>query len=82
MNKTELTQIPGIGKRMAEHLVNAGYPTIESLKGQSPDLIYAKACTSGMMDDRCALYQFRLCVAYAEDKITDPAKLKWYNWKD
>ncbi len=36
------TKIPGIGKRMAQHLVNAGYPDIESLKGQSPEEICAK----------------------------------------
>ena len=41
-NKTDLTQIPGIGKKMAEHLINAGYPDIESLKGQDPEEIYTK----------------------------------------
>ena len=79
---TNLTQIPGIGKRMSEHLVNAGYSTMESLKGQKPEEIYTRAVLGGMMEDRCALYQFRLCVAYAEGTITDPEKLKWYNWKD
>ena len=37
---TDLTIIPGIGKNMAKHLANAGYPTIESLKGQDPDEVY------------------------------------------
>lgn len=41
---TDLTQIPGIGKKMAQHLTGAGYPDIESLKGQNPKEIYAKHC--------------------------------------
>ena len=40
--KTDLTQIPGIGAKMARHLINAGYPTVESLKGQNPEEIYQK----------------------------------------
>jgi hypothetical protein len=32
--------------------------------------------------DRCALYQYRLAVAYANGPITDPEKIKWWNWKD
>ncbi|MDR1218644.1 MAG: helix-hairpin-helix domain-containing protein [Treponema sp.] len=32
--------------------------------------------------DRCALYQYRLAVAYANGTITDSEKLKWWNWKD
>ncbi|MCL2539879.1 MAG: helix-hairpin-helix domain-containing protein [Firmicutes bacterium] len=82
MNKSELMQIPGVGKRMAEHMTKAGYPTIESLKGANPDEIYAKSVMAGMMDDRCALYLYRLCVAYANNEIKTPEQLKWYNWKD
>ena len=80
---TDLTQIPGIGKNMAQHLINAGYPDIESLKGQDPEDIYQKDCLSqGVKVDRCALYVYRLAVAFAEGSITDPEKLKWWNWKD
>lgn len=39
--KSEVTKIPGIGINMAEHLIRAGFPTIESLRGKSPDDIYA-----------------------------------------
>ncbi len=35
--KSELTKIPGIGINMAENLIRAGFPTIESLHGKSPD---------------------------------------------
>ena len=56
-NETDLTQIPGIGKRMAQHLINAGYPNIASLKGQNPEEIYLKDCLfQGAKADRCALY--------------------------
>ena len=80
---TDLIQIPGIGKNMAQHLINAGYPDIESIKGQDPEEIYQKDCLfQGVQVDRCALYCYRLAVAYAEERITDPEKLKWWNWKD
>jgi hypothetical protein len=35
-----------------------------------------------MQVDRCALYAYRLAVAYANGEIKDPEKLKWWNWKD
>ena len=38
--KSDLQVIPGIGKNMAQHLINAGYPTVESLKKQDPEEIY------------------------------------------
>jgi len=80
---TDLTQIPGIGKNMARHLINAGYPYMESLKGQDPEAIYRQDCLfQGVQVDRCALYAYRLAVAYAEGTVTDPEKLKWWNWKD
>jgi hypothetical protein len=81
--KSELEQIPGIGKNMAEHLIQAGYPTLASLKGQDPEQIYAADCRQqNALVDRCALYAYRLAVAYADGTITDPEKLKWWNWKD
>ena len=45
--KSDLTKIPGIGKNMASHLIDAGFPTKESLKGKSPDDIYAAVCAFG-----------------------------------
>ena len=83
MEQTDLIKIPGIGENMAQHLINAGYPNIASLKGQNPEEIYRKDCLfQGVHVDRCALYCYRLAVAYANGTITDPEKLKWWNWKD
>jgi hypothetical protein len=65
---TDLIKIPGIGKNMAQHLTRAGYPNIESLKGQDPDEVYTKNCiASGIQVDRCALYCYRLAVHYADN---------------
>jgi len=84
MNKTNLTQIPGIGARMAQHLINAGYPDIASLKGQDPEEVYQNDCLfKGFQEDRCALYCYRLAVHYADhDGQIPPDKQKWWNWKD
>ena len=52
---------------MAEHLIRAGFPNIESLRGKSPDDIYAADCIAqGMPVDKCALYCYRLAVHYAD----------------
>lgn len=64
--KQDLTQIPGIGKKMAEHLKNAGYPNIESLKGQNPEEIYLKDYTPRKIKNRHCLRKgnadfFRYC---------------------
>jgi hypothetical protein len=81
--KSELERIPGIGKNMAEHLIDIGYTSIESLKGQDPEKIYLRDCSyQGRKVDRCVLYVYRLAVYYAENDTREPGKLKWWNWKD
>jgi hypothetical protein len=81
---SDLTKIPGIGKNMAQHLIDAGYPDIESLKGQNPDEVYAKDCLAkGFTVDRGALYCYRLAVYYADhDGELPEDKQNWWNWKD
>ena len=39
---TDLTKIPGIGKKMVQQLINVGYPDIQSLKEQNPEEIHMK----------------------------------------
>ena len=82
--KSELTKIPGIGKNMAQHLIKAGFPTIESLKGKDPEDIYLADCEAqGVMVDRCALYCYRLAVYFAEHNGELPTdKQNWWDWKD
>jgi hypothetical protein len=83
--KSDLERIPGIGKNMAQHLINLGYPTVTSLKGQNAEEIYNKDCVfHGGHVDRCVLYVYRLAVWFAENdgRPLDPKKLKWWNWKD
>lgn len=82
--KTDLLKIPGIGKNMAEHLIRAGYPNIESLKGQDPQEVYTRDCSAqGMPVDRCALYAYRLAVHFADNNGQLPTdKQSWWNWKD
>jgi hypothetical protein len=86
MRQTDLTKIPGIGARMAKHLVNAGYPDIESLKRQDPDEIYAKHCLlngAGNQSCKCVLYCYRLAVHYADNNgKLPPDKQNWNDWKD
>jgi hypothetical protein len=68
---------------MAKHLIDIGYTSIESLKGQDPEEIYLKDCSHhGRKVDRCVLYIYRLAVYYAENDNHEPDTLKWWNWKD
>ncbi len=82
--KHELERIPGIGKNMAQHLIAAGYPTVESLKDANPDEVYTKDCIAqGYAVDRCALYCYRLAVHFADnDGVLPQGKKNWWDWKN
>jgi len=78
-----LTQIPGIGKSIANDLINIGITKVDSLKGKDPQKLYEKSNKyAGVVQDRCLLYVFRCAVYYASNKKHEPEKLKWWNWKD
>ena len=82
---TSLREIPGIGERMETHFRNIGVSCVEELVGRSPEELFELNCKfKGFRDDPCALYVyvFRLAVYYAENPVRDPAKLKWWYWKD
>lgn len=80
---TSLETIPGVGPNMADHLRAVGIECVEDLVGQDPQDIYERDCIAQKQPvDRCALYVYRLAVAYAQGDIHDPEKLKWWNWKD
>jgi len=81
----ELTVIPGIGKSIANDLVNIGINHVADLKGKNPEKLYNKLNEhSGYVQDRCLLYAFRCAVYYAEtpEEKQKAEKLKWWNWKD
>ncbi len=82
-NKTELQNIPGIGKSMERDLLDLGIESISALKGKNPEDMYANLMKlRGSYIDRCVLYVFRCAVYYAENDIREPELLKWWNWKD
>lgn len=81
--KSELRKIPGVGEAIEQDLINLGYTTIDSLKGQDPEEMYWRDCEiQGFKIDRCQLYVYRLAVYFAENETHEPEKLKWWNWKD
>lgn len=81
--KTDLLEIPGVGKSIKKDLENIGITCVEDLKGCDPEELYFKdSLHKGFQDDRCILYVFRCAVYYAENEIREPEKLKWWNWKD
>jgi hypothetical protein len=82
--KSELEQIPGIGKTSAKNLARIGIFKIDDFKNQDPEELYERWCI-GAQDpsdlDRCVLYTLRTAVYYANGG-RDEDKLKWWNWKD
>jgi hypothetical protein len=81
----ELQTIPGVGKAVASDLYQMGYTSIQSLRGQDPELMYIMHNDlKGQVQDICMLYTFRCAVYFAEtnEEERDPQKLKWWNWMD
>ncbi len=78
-----LREIPGVGPRIAAYLEGVGIRKVADLKGRDPEAVYDAMCRAqGVRIDRCLLYVCRLAVYYAGAKRPDPAKLKWWLWKD
>ncbi|MFZ6011042.1 MAG: helix-hairpin-helix domain-containing protein [Bacteroidota bacterium] len=89
MNKKEtisaLTEIPGVGKSIANDLWNIGIRSVGDLKNGDPEMLYDLSNRyAGQVQDRCLLYVFRCAVYYAstDKKKHNAEKLKWWNWKD
>ena len=81
----EMKQIPGVGVSIANDLYNIGIRSVAQLKGKDPQKLYNESNKyAGAIQDRCLLYVFRGAVYYAEtpEEQREPAKLKWWNWKD
>lgn len=78
-----LREIPGIGPSIAADFEGVGIRQVADLKGRDPEAIYEAICRAqGVRIDRCLLYVCRLAVYYASAKRRNPAKLKWWLWKD
>lgn len=81
--RADLMTIPGIGKNIAQDLIEIGITCIDDLKGKDPEDLYRKDCLhKGYEEDRCQLYTFRCAVYYADHEEHEPEKLKWWYWKD
>lgn len=79
----DLMEIPGIGKSLAEDLMNIGVRKVSDLKNKDPEKLYKKLCAyEGVRLDPCVLYTFRCAVYYASNSRHKPELLKWWNWKD
>ncbi len=81
----ELTIVPGIGKSIAQDLVNIGINRVADLKGKDAEQLYDQSNKlAGCTQDRCLLYTFRCAIYYAETpkERRETEKLKWWNWKD
>lgn len=77
-----LLEIPGIGKSLAEDLMNIGIRKISDLKNGDPEKLYQKLCRyEGVRLDPCVLYTFRCAVYYASNQRHNAELLKWWNWK-
>ena len=80
--KEQLTDIPGVGRSIAQDLVNIGIRSVSDLKGKDPEKLYSLSNQyAGVVQDRCLLYVFRTAVYFAEGGRASE-KLKWWNWKD
>lgn len=80
--RSELEQIPGVGKAIAEDLNNLGIHQVQELRNQDPEILYQKLCDhEGKPVDRCMLYVLRCAVYYASTKNPEPELLKWWSWK-
>ncbi len=83
MKGSPLTEIPGVGARIAAVMETLGIRRVADLRGRDPEELYLRECAmKGYQEDRCALYVWRAAVYYADHKERDPEKLKWWYWKD
>lgn len=79
----ELQTIPGVGPSIAGDLRALGIRRVADLRDQDPEALYQRSnALRGVQQDRCLLYVFRCAVYFATEARPDPARLKWWAWKD
>lgn len=80
-----LMQIPGVGKSIAQDLIDIGIYQVSDIKLYEPEQLYQMSNEfAGCKQDRCLLYVFRTAVYYANTpkQQHEAEKLKWWNWSD
>lgn len=78
----ELQIIPGVGKSIAQDLLNIGITKVSDLKKKNPEKLYQQMnAYYGVKQDICLLYVMRCAVYFASHKKHEPEKLKWWNWR-
>jgi len=85
MNKSlkELQLIPGVGKSIAQDLLNIGITRVSELKNNNPEKLYEQMNRYyGTKQDICLLYVMRCAVYFASNKKHQREKLNWWYWKD
>ncbi len=79
----DLTEIPGVGRSVADDLIQMGITKVSDLKDKDAERLYNKSNRqAGTVQDRNLLYMFRCAVYFASNDKHDDEKLKWKNWKD
>ncbi len=79
----DLRQIPGVGPRVAQMLVDLGIRRVADLRTRDPQRLYEQLNElRGQRMDPCVLYTFRCAVYFASTPQPDPERLKWWNWKE
>ena len=81
--KNNFQTIPGVGKSLAQDLIELGYHSVDELKSKDPETMYQNLIDlRGDHIDRCVLYVFRCATYFASHVTHDKELLKWWNWKD
>jgi hypothetical protein len=79
----DLERIPGVGPSIARDLRGLGIRRVADLRGRDPQALYDLLNQRrGARQDPCVLYVFRCAVYFAGTARPDPARLKWWWWKD
>lgn len=79
----QLTLIPGVGRSIADDLIQMGITSVADLKNKDAEKLYKQSNRQcGVVQDPCVLYVFRCAIYFASNKKHDPEKLKWWNWKE
>lgn len=78
-----LKTIPGVGKSIAQDLLNIGIKRVSDLKNKNPERLYKKMNEYyGIKQDICLLYVMRCAVYFASSPRHEKKKLNWWYWKN